>query len=336
MKLRAPSYPLITVDPFFSVWSAANRLTEGSTVHWTGKPNTINGTLVIDGVTYRFMGEGDAPAMTQVSADCNAFSTTYVFEAAGVRLTAVFTSPILPNDLYLLSRPVSYLELRAESIDRKKHDTVAKISVAEHICTNLTKSEPVKAELLSLGKLNSVKIGTVAQNIIPCSGDDQRINWGYFYLTTEGTTSITEGNDEVMTFVNAEVELKKSTLITFAYDDIYSIEYFTKHLKSYWNKDGASITDEIVKAHADYKTVLRKCNDFADRLFIDATRAGGEKYAELLELATRQAIAAHKLVVDENGEILFISKECFSNGCAATVDVATPPFPSFSSTIPSW
>lgn len=330
MRLRAPAYPLITIDPLFSVWSMADKLTDDTTNHWTGKPNSIIGLATIDGETFRFMGKDDnIPAMEQISADCNAFSTTYVFEKNGVRLKAIFTSPIMPNDLYLLSRPISYLEVQSENLDRKNHNVKIKISVSEEICINLAKSEPVECETLSLGKLNSVKIGSVAQNIIPCAGDDLRINWGYFYLSTEGQTSFTVGEGEELTYVHAEAELKKSTLFTFAYDDIYSIEYFHTRLKSYWNKDGALITDEIIKAHADYKATLKKCTAFADRLFIDAVKAGGEKYADILELAFRQAIAAHKLVLDENGEVLFISKECFSNGCAATVDVSYPSIPLF-------
>ena len=331
MKLRAPAYPLITIDPFFSVWSQADKLTDTNTTHWTNRPNIITGIATIDGKPYRFMSEEDnsIPAMKQISADCTAFSTTYVFEQDGVRLTLVFTSPILMTDLYLMTRPISYLEVRKDIIDHKKHDVKIKISVAEHICTNLTKSEPVECEILELGKLNSVKIGTVAQNIIPCSGDDHRISWGYFYLTTEGKTYYELGEGDKMTYVCAEIDLKSSTLITFAYDDVESIEYFHARLKSYWNRNGALITDEIVKAHSDYKSTLKRCNEFADKMFIDAVRAGGEKYAELLELAYRQVIAAHKLVLDEDGEILFISKECFSNGCAATVDVSYPSIPLF-------
>jgi len=59
----------------------------------------------------------------------------------------------------------------------------------------------------------------------------------------------------------------------------------------------------------------------------EAVLTGGEKYAELLTLALRQSVAAHKLVLDEDGQVLFISKECFSNGCAATVDVSYPSIP---------
>ncbi len=330
MKLRAPAYPLITIDPFFSVWSQADKLTETATAHWTNRPNEINGVAVIDGTAYRFMGDNNSiPAMEQLSVDCNTFSTIYTFVTAGVKLTLTFTSPVIPSDLYLLSRPISYLEIKREFTDGKKHDVKIKISVSEQICTDFTKSEPVACETLTIGKYNSVKMGTVAQNVLCKSGDDHRISWGYFYLTTEGDTSISIGEGDALTFVNAEIDLKSSTLITFAYDDVYSIEYFGKRLKTYWNKDGALITDEILKAHGDYKATLKRCNEFGDRLFIDAVRAGGEKYAEILELALRQTVAAHKLAIDEDGNVLFISKECYSNGCAATVDVSYPSIPLF-------
>ena len=330
MRLRAPAYPLITIDPYFNIWSHSDVLTDSDTVHWTDKPNTISGIATIDGKAYRIIGAKDAdtvPAMKQASVDVSAFSTTYVFEEGGVRLTLIFTSPILPTDLYLLSRPVSYLEIRRESVDGKKHDVRVKISASEELCMNLRGDDRVDCEQISLGKLNTVKMGTKSQKMLARIGDDLRIEWGYFYLTSEGTTAVTV--EDGMTFVSTELEVKSSALVSFAYDDIYSIEYFHTHLKSYWNKDGALITDEIVKAHADYKATVKKCAALADRMFVDAVRAGGEKYAELLELAFRQTIAAHKLVLDEEGEVLFISKECFSNGCAATVDVSYPSIPLF-------
>ena len=119
MKLRAPSVPLITVDPYFSVWSAADKLTETDTEHWSGKPNTIIGTATIDGTDYIFMGKSNrsnALVMEQTALDITALFTEYKFEAAGIELTAEFFTPLFADDYYYLTRPVSYLQKSFASI----------------------------------------------------------------------------------------------------------------------------------------------------------------------------------------------------------------------------
>ncbi len=349
MRLRPPSVPLITIDPFFNVWSPADKLTDVDTAHWTGYTNAILGTVNIDGKDYRLIGKkrsAEITSMKQVSVDVDALTTTYVFEQDGVRLTLLFTSPILPDDLYLLTRPVSYLEIKKEIIDNHKHTVKVKLSAAEQFCVDRVGDDEVVGEVLAPnGKIQTARMGSKGQKVLAYDADDARITWGYFYLSTDAADARLSVEKETisfytwrnkpeaeaeMTFLTAEATLGASTLFTFAYDDLgASIQYFGKNLTSYWNKDGANIVDEIAKAHADYKRVLAKCNAFADRMFIDAVRAGGEKYAELLQLAFRQTIAAHKLAIDENGEVLWISKECYSNGCAATVDVSYPSIPLF-------
>ncbi len=351
MILRAPSMPLITVDPYFSVWSPADKLTDAVTEHWTGKPNTIVGTAEIDGTVYRFLGklhDGDtAPAMKQLSADCNALSTTYVFAAAGVKLTAVFTTPLLLDDLDIMTRPVSYMHITAASTDGNVHNLKIKVCVSEEICLNYRGQDEVTAELLENDRILSAKMGSVSQPVLEKDGDDIRIDWGYFYLSVPAqygavSTDVIEvpidekmphGDKSAMTFVCAEAvlstEAQNTALFTFAYDDIKSIRYFEDDLVSYWNRDGKTILTAIAESYADYAAVKEKCDVFSDRMFLDAVRAGGEKYAEILEIAYRQSIAAHKAVVTNEGELLFISKECFSNGCAATVDVSYPSIPLF-------
>lgn len=55
--LRLPSVPVVVSDPYFSIWSPYDQLTDGSTRHWTSAEKPLQGLLRVDGVTYRFLGE---------------------------------------------------------------------------------------------------------------------------------------------------------------------------------------------------------------------------------------------------------------------------------------
>ncbi len=65
MQMRMPLIPLITVDPYFTVWT--ENVTKKAPVHWTGANNTILGTVNVDGETYRFLGKGKEAEMDGIT-----------------------------------------------------------------------------------------------------------------------------------------------------------------------------------------------------------------------------------------------------------------------------
>lgn len=54
---KAPAYPLVTHDPYFSIWSFSDKLNEGTTRHWTGKDHSLTGILTVDGSMWQFLGQ---------------------------------------------------------------------------------------------------------------------------------------------------------------------------------------------------------------------------------------------------------------------------------------
>ena len=101
-------------------------------------------------------------------------------------------------------------------------------------------------------------------------------------------------------------------------------------MKPWWKQDAsANIESEMAKAATDYNKIIAQCNTFDSIMYNDAVKAGGETYAKLCVVAYRQSVAAHKLTKSPQGDILFLSKENFSNGSINTVDVTYPSAPLF-------
>jgi hypothetical protein len=282
--------------------------------------------------------------------------TKYRFRCGKVDLVLTFTSPLLLKDLALLSTPVSYISYHVKSNDGNKHQVSVLLSASTDIAANLP-TQQMTAQTVAAGSIKLLQAGTVEQPVLMKRGDDLRIDWGYFYvgaakdhsrqyISADEKTGIRqflqnryEGPAErtgkrlslntVLTFGQVGAEpLEKFMLL--GYDEVYAIQYFGKNLRPWWNKNGGQKFGALMNTAAvNYNAVMKKVKQFQDTVYTDALNAGGTAYAELCELAYRQSIAAHALVESPQKELLFLSKENFSNGCIATVDLTYPSAPLF-------
>ena len=139
-NLVPPATPLVAHDPYFSIWSPADQLTDADTVHWTGKTQRLTSMVRIDGRPYRLMGIGprEVPALEQVGLEVLPTRTIYKFAGGGVELTLTFMNAALPEDLDLLARPVTYLVWDVKAIDRKKHNVAIYFDAAAELTVHET------------------------------------------------------------------------------------------------------------------------------------------------------------------------------------------------------
>ncbi len=510
-NLRAPAYPLITHDPYLSIWSFGDNLSETQSKHWTGQDQPLTGIIKIDGQAYQFLGtppskieyilptagktpyeviytykkpedgwqklmastvdwiKGPAPYDNSVSdaslrtrtkfekevwykrefslsntnlenpqlyishdsqvevylngvmifesprrrqytkrplsqealktlkrgknilavhsfarengtyidagildehqlvkplpviqkaVKLTATQTHYTFTCGKADVSLTFTSPLLMDQLEVLSRPASYITYDVQSNDGKSHDVQLLLGVSGNISSNFPTQEVEIKKDISDGLLLQ-SIGTQSQKILATKGDDVRIDWGYGYLATPHAKNVSaisnqhngivsfiknvsegaEKNDNILTagesYIGVVVKMgnvkeKKSGHAIVAYDDLYSVQYFGKNLKPWWKRHEEMTANKMIAAaEKDYSRLMMQCKLFDNKLYKDALISGGKEYADLCELAYRQAIAAHKIVARDDGVLLFFSKENFSNGSIGTVDVTYPSAPLF-------
>ena len=323
---RAASIPLIMHDPYFSIWSSSDHLYDADIVHWTGKRQQIRGYLTVDKTVYCFMGDKEFhQILPQISLDVTATATTYTFENDKVRLCCRFTSPLILSDPLLVSRPCTYIDFMVE---KKNADNVQLDFIVSADLVRQEKDEVAGFAGTFKQDFSYASMGRMRQQPLGSSGDHTTIDWGYVYLAGNDKSTITyDAANEAIRCQAAD--LNGQTTLILAYDDLASINYFGEWRKAYWTTRYKTILEAISAAFADQKKVCKQASEIDCEIEAKAKKIGGDEYAFLCAMSYRHAIAAHKLITDEDKNLIFLSKENDSNGCIGTVDVSYPSVPLF-------
>lgn len=343
-----PAYPLFVNNPYFSIWSSSDVLNESETIFWNGQEKKTYGVIYADGVCYSFLGNLEKTIkLTQNKVDVNLFSTDYEFECDSFILNISFINPLLLTELELMSRPVSYLSYKISPKKEIKNLKMALLLHQTHCFDRVI--DYMIGGCFPFEDFEAAYFGLNRQHPMSHTGDSFSADWGYTYVT--GKEAFFTSKTAVEAFVSTGVleykhedreeekfivgidsytNLKSCVDGKFcvAFDDLCSIFYFGEWCKGYYFRNGKTIFDAIREANNDFELTLKKLMNFQNQIYEDL-EAYDEDYKLLCNASFRQSIAAHALVETKDNELLFLSKECHSNGCIATVDITYPSMPLF-------
>ena len=246
----------------------------------------------------------DEPALPQTSVEVLPTRTIYTFEGEGVLLTLTFMTPLLPEEVDLLSRPVTYLTWQARATDGKEHEISFGLKAHGEIAVNEAGQVAIHNNE-SIADMVAFKIGAKEQPVLVKKGDDLRIDWGYLYIASpmsqnpSGCHACLDHTDKAASVNSpgpaADVEMQMqfhfpaeekpgnkpvSRWLILAYDDLYSIQYMKKNLRPYWRRNGWEAADLLKAAAKDYESLKKRCEAFDAELMTDLRNAGGENYAK--------------------------------------------------------
>jgi hypothetical protein len=320
------------------------------------------GLVRIDGRCFRIMGSdpGDVPALEQTSLTLTPTHTKYRFAGSGVAIELSFFTPAFLDDLDVLSRPVTYVTWTAQSTDGAAHDVSVMLDAGAEMATSYT-GQAVVFSRHQTESTQVLSVGTREQAVLNRSGDDLRIDWGYFHIAVpddepsettissrpwelfmsagklakadgmEGAVPATGSAPHmaVMFSLGRVGSAPVARHVLLAYTQEYAIQLMHQNLRPYWERNDKPVATMLDEAESGYGSLEQRGEAFDRELTADLTKVGGDHYAWLCTLSYRQSIAAHMLVADAEGHPMLFAKENFSNGDISTVDVLYPSAPLF-------
>ncbi len=346
IKVKLPSYPLITIDPLFSIWSSADTL-YNTTKMWTDEAKPINGNIKIDDEYFRFMGaKGADVVIPQTDIQVSLTATQYTFCNQKIKLVVTFTMPVMLDDLAESARPINYIDVEVHSLDGKEHRVEVVMDFNERLTYSVKTKRPIRANILPFPDGKIGYMGKAIQRSLNRANDNVSMDWGWLYVSGQVDIFTSNEGGKRKYFKQAPIKDKHAYFknltaikcggvsadsplkyfVTVAYDDLNSINYFGVFKKAFWNTKYYNIIEAIRSANAEHDQLIEKCRAWEAGIEQEVLQHFSKEYLGLLVASYRQTLSAHK-IINVDGKPIYISKECGSGGYAGTADVSYPSIP---------
>lgn len=189
---RPPAVPILAQSPLINVFSPFDTLNEGDVTHWTGNNADWFSGIRVDGAFYLLLGN-PAPSWSaaplqraaQVGVAVFATQTVYSFTAGPVALNLTFTSPQIPTDFDLMSRPSHYVTADVAATDGATHAVQLYFDVTPRLVIEDAGADVAFGTVAVAPGAEALAMGNAAQQ--PLSSTNDRANWGVMYLTRDTT-----------------------------------------------------------------------------------------------------------------------------------------------------
>ena len=181
---RPPATPLVVHDPYFSIWSPTDRLTDVDPVHWTGKPHPLRSRLYRRWRvrTHHGCPSGRRPPHAANRPRSPAHPHDLPLRRRGHRHRTDLHQPSLPDDLDVFSRPLTYVSWKIHSTDGQPHTVQLVFDVGPELAVNTAEQSVTWEPFRRPRRRRPPRRHRRARKSSNAAGDDVRIDWGHAYL----------------------------------------------------------------------------------------------------------------------------------------------------------
>ncbi|KAJ7884201.1 DUF1793-domain-containing protein [Mycena olivaceomarginata] len=328
--------PLAVRTPTFNCWlntsNGSNPMATWPTF-WNDQ-HTLGwaGSIKVDGLTYHWLGQpGGGNASIWLATEVTPTRTIITAQAGPMLLNVTFLSPVEPGDWALQSFPFSYVYLDGKAIDGKPHSIQLYSDISGEWVTNLAgtgikwstsqTSNSVYHQVESTTPTSVFEdvaedsfayyaISSTQPNLVSVVGTDLALRTQFaapgagFTLTSDlagQTGNVQNPNDRKFPVFAHALNLGNTDLIsTVAWavgvvrDPITTFSGLTR--RAYYWSQHASIGDAVHAFMADFPAARARAIELDQKILKDAA-AVSQDYADLVSLATRQAMAGIEITL---------------------------------------